>query len=220
MATYSLDQAQKDVAALRGVIAHQLQFIELMQVQIDNLLAFKGEATPAVPASGFVEVYGNNASGQAHLKYVGDDGKDYSTGRLTSFAAGQTVSSTTFTTLTGMSLSLGIGTYLFRFRLFMHADQSAGQWQVEVTAPAATGINYSFKYESVAGVSALNVNQTSFSAAQSGPATMVLGAYWVTIEGTATLTASGSMILRGLTSNAADTWTVYAGSYMEAFPIV
>jgi hypothetical protein len=218
--SYTLDQAQKDIASLRGTLAHLLAFAQLLNVEVDGNTDYKGTTTPATPSAGFVTEYGNNVSGQTHLKYVGDDGIDYATGSVRSNAAGQTVSSTTFTTLTGLSLSLGVGKYMFRCRVFISVATTAGQWQIEIPAPGGATGNYSFKWESGAGVSALNVNRTSFAAAQGGPATSVAGAYWVTLEGEITLSTAGSVVVKGLTTVGADTWDVESGSYIEAFPLV
>lgn len=144
----------------------------------------------------------------------------YTTWSTRSNAAGQTVSSTSFVTLTGMAVTLDIGTWFFRARVFLNANASAGQWQLEVTAPAGTSAtSYSFKYESAAGVVALNVNRTTFATALGGPATSVSGAYWATIEGVTTLSAAGTLVVKGKTTVGADTFDVEPGSYFEAFPL-
>lgn len=143
-------------------------------------------------------------------------------GHIRGFAAGQTINTAAFTTITGLSILLGARKYFFRARLFINANTSNGQFQVEITAPAGTSAtNYSFKWESGAGVSALNVNRTTFSTALGGPAASVSGPYWVTIEGTTTLSAAGSLVVKGLDTGTpgTDTWTVFAGSYFEAFPV-
>lgn len=134
-------------------------------------------------------------------------------------ASGQTVSSTTFVNLNGLSLTLDIGSYIMRLHLFLNAAASAGQWQIEITAPGGTTGNYSFKWESAAGVSGLNVNRTTFAAAQGGPNPSVAGAYWATIEGFVTLTTAGALVVKGLTTVGADTWDVQTASYFEAFPL-
>ena len=137
-------------------------------------------------------------------------------------AAGQTVSSLapTFVSLTGLLLPLDIGTWQIRIRVFINANASAGQWQIQITVPAGTSGNYSFKWESAAGVSGLNVNRTSFAVALGGPSPSVAGAYWATIEGIVTLTAAGNINVKGATTIAIDTFDVESGSYFEAFPVL
>jgi hypothetical protein len=220
--TYTLDQAQKDIAALRGTITHLLAFAQLLNVEIDGNTDYKGSATPAAPASGFLTEYANNVSGKSHLKYVSDDGADYATGRVTANAAGQVVSATTFTAVTGLSVAVGIGTqYHFRIKIDCHSDVAAGQWSVEILGPSSTGINYDFGYRlSSTATIALNVNNTAFATTFNGPATNAITSIWIEMEGVFTTTAAGNLSVSAKTSNAADTLTIYSGSTIEVYPIV
>lgn len=219
--TYTLDQAQKDIANLRGQITHLLAFAQLLNVEVDGNVDYKGSATPAAPAAGFATEYGNNATGKTHMKYVSDDGGDYAMGRITANAAGQTVSATTFTALTGLTVPVWNGTqYHFRVMLHMHPDVAAGQWSVEMLGPSASGINYNFGFFMNSGTIGLNNNNTAFATSFSGPATNVITQTWVMMEGVFTATASGNLSVSGKTSNAADTWTLYSGSTISVYPIV
>jgi hypothetical protein len=137
-------------------------------------------------------------------------------------AAGQTVSSLapTFVSLTGLLLPLDAGKWQIRVRVFISANASAGQWQLQMTVPAGTSGNYSFKWESAAGAEGLNVNRTSFAVALGGPNPSVAGAYWATIEGVVTLTNPGNINIKGATTIAVDTFDVESASFFEAFPVL
>jgi hypothetical protein len=182
-------------------------------------LKLGGRSAPSNTAS-FAKGYADNASGKSHVKYVSDDGVSYATGRVTARAAGQTVSSTSMVDLTGLSVSVGIGTYKFRLKIALTANASAGQWGIQLVAPTTSDVNYEFRWTSAAGVSALNVNRTTFSAQQSGPNPSVAGAYWAEVEGTFTTTAAGTFKAQGLTTIGADTWTMYTSATLEAWPLV
>ena len=219
--TYTLDQAQKDIANLRGTLAHMLAFTEFLQVQIDGILTLAGQATPAVGAAGTAEVYSNNARGQGHLKYVSDDGVDYATGRVTSYGPpNQGISSTSFVSLTNMAVSLGVGTYKFGVLVALKANANAGQWAVEINFSGTASTSYEFRFTSAAGVQGLNANVTAFSTTLAGPATSVLGFYWAEIYGKITVSAAGSLSVLGKTTVAADTWNAFDGSWIEAYPVV
>jgi hypothetical protein len=171
-------------------------------------------SAPATPTAG-AAVY----SSSGHLKYKDESGAAYDTGRITSNAAGQTVSATGFTALTGLSVALGVGKYRFRALVELSATSSAGQWQTELLFSGTATVSYGFRFMSGAGVAALNVNQTAFGTSLNGPATSVAGPYWAEYHGTVTVTVAGNLSLSGATSVAADTWTVYSSSSIEALNI-
>jgi hypothetical protein len=182
-------------------------------------LKLGGRSAPSNTAS-FAKGYADSGSGKSHLKYVSDDTVSYATGRVSARAAGQTVSSVSMVDLTGLSVSVGIGTYKFRLLIQLTANASAGQWAIQLVAPTTSDVNYGFKFTSGAGVIAANNNRTAFSTQQSGPATSVAGVYWAEIEGTATFTAAGTLKAQGLTTIGADTWTMYPSATLEAWPLV
>jgi hypothetical protein len=248
---YSLQQAQRDIASVRGQIAHLQAFAEFLQVQVDtgltigssaaitfpgsssgstvlsaaadghllssNVIEIADTSAPATPSTG-TKVY--SASGNLH--YVGEDGNDYDTGRITALTGAQTISSQnpTFTAITGLTVPVGAGVlYRFAVKVFLTANASAGQWQLELLGPSITSLSYAFRYTSAAGVSALNVNVGAFSTVLGGPAASVAGAYWAEIYGEFRPSASGNLSVSGSTSAAADTWAVRGNSYIEILPV-
>jgi hypothetical protein len=249
MGNYTLQQAQNDIATLRGQAAHLLAFAEFLQVQVDTSLTIGTAASLTFPGSSsgstvlsaasdghlkfsnLIEIADTSApatpssgsklyAATGNLHYVGEDGGDYDTGRQTAFASGQTVSATSMTTLTGMTVPVGSGV-LYRFKVLVHlnAAASAGQWQIQVTGPTITSTNYGFRFFSAAGVGGANVNRTALTTALGGPATSVAGAYWAEIEGQVVPSAAGSLTVQGKTTIGADTFDIETGSYIEILPV-
>lgn len=182
----------------------------------EDSLVLSNISTPALVASSAV-AYGNTG----HQKYVGSDGVDYATGRvLATGPNNQAINTTGFTALTGMSVALGVGTYMFRILVELKANSSAGQWLLEILFSGTATVNYGFRFTSAAGVAGLNANVSAFGSSLGGPATSVLGFYWAEIEGKIVVTAAGNLSVSGATTATADTFNVFLGSYIEAFPVV
>jgi hypothetical protein len=182
-----------------------------------------GEATPSTPGAGNVKAYANNAASKVHLKYVSNDGVDYATGRVTATGPNnQSVSAVAGSpvALTGMSVSLGVGTYMFRALVQLKANANASNWNLLLEFSGTSTQNYGFRWTSAAGVTAVNANITAVATALTGPATSVLGFYWAEITGEVTVSVAGSLSLSAYTGNVADTFNVFAASFIEAFPIV
>lgn len=183
-------------------------------IQVDNI-------TPPPGTSGVATIYAT--SGQ--LAYTDPNGTHYDTGRLTGLATGQTVNSTSFTALSGMALTLGPGIYKISALLRFTVAASAGQWetQLEFTGAATTSYQqwWTPNVSLAAGVATMSANQTAFGTTQSGPNPSVAGLYRQQYEGYMNVPAGGAGVLSlsGATTVAADTWTLFAGSWIEAVPV-
>lgn len=179
-------------------------------------VALTDSAAPALPATG-AALY--STAGQ--LKYEDEAGVTYDTGRITAFKAGnQAVSTVALVALAGMSVAVGPGTYHVRVQLQLKANAAAGQWQASLSGPAASLVSLMTKWTSAAGAMALTANVGALPATVTGPNPSVLGFYEAIIEGEITFTAAGNLAVSGLTTVAADTWNCFAGSSVEAFPVV
>lgn len=140
-------------------------------------------------------------------------------GQVRSFATGQTVSSTSLIDLTGLSVSLGVGTYIFRFHVELKANFSAGEWQLEPSLPGGVGsIDYGIRWND-GGSGAGCATGRSSPTLDHGPNPSVSGPYWVELTGQIVVTTAGTFKLQGSTTVAADTWQLYTASYVEVVQV-
>lgn len=158
-----------------------------------------------------------------HAKYVDSGGQDYNTGRKTCYSTStQIISSTTGTAITGYSWLLLSGVaYRIRGRLQYQENASAGAPSFYFTGPALstcliTALVYTrasgspaFQADSISGIGSSNLI--------SGP-TMSSLYKNVLIEGLIIPSAAGTLALYGVTSAAADTFTIQAGSALDVEP--
>lgn len=154
------------------------------------------------------------------VQYSNSDGTVLGVGKALSNATGQTINNTAFNPITGLDVFLGVGAWKFEIRLQMLANFAAGQWETELLFSGTATCNFGFKWESAGNLTALNANRTAFGGALNGPSPSANQIYWVTYTGEVNVTVPGHLSLYGATSIAADTWTVYSGSWIEASPIV
>ena len=185
---YTLSQILADIGSLRGIINH----------------------------------YRLSTTSGGYLHYAGADGGDYSLGQLlahgTNGSSGQTINSTGFTAINGLSVNVGIGIYKFRIEVDLTTAAAAGQWELALTAPAVSTVDYKFFWDSGAGAAAGAVHQTTITTVQKGPNPSVIGPYWATYSGIVRFTAAGAFAVTAATTVGADTFTVWDGSTMELKP--
>jgi hypothetical protein len=156
------------------------------------------------------------------LHYSGPDGTDYGTAYIISHASnggsGQTINSTSFSTINSLSIPVGIGIYKFRVEVDLTTAAAAGQWELALTAPAVSTVSYKFFWDSGGGVGAGAVNQSTITTVQKGPNPSVIGPYWATYSGIVRFTAAGTFAVTAATTVGADTFTVWDSSTIELKP--
>lgn len=218
--------SQDGVSAASGVT------VSPAEVTLTTILAmFTGVAqmsgtgiVPATPPSNAIKWYADANSGNGHLKYVSSDGIDYATGRVTVHAsnggAGQTINSVTFTTIGGLTAAVAATIYRFRIEVDLTAAAAAGQWELQLSGPTVSSIDYRFFWEGGAGATAGAVNQTSLTATQKGPNPSVIGPYTAVYAGFVRFSAAGTLSVQAATTVATDTFTVWDASVLKLEPLV
>jgi archaellum component FlaG (FlaF/FlaG flagellin family) len=181
---------------------------------IQQLMLIINQATePSVNTTGFATVYAKNQ----YLKSLGADNNQYDATRLTMVASGQTINSTSPTTVTGLSCNVSAGTYKFRALVYYAPTVAAGTPTLGFTGPATSAVNFIQNYENNAGAWS-RFAQTTL-AASAGP-TMTVAGWTCFMEGTIVFTAFGTFAMTALTSAAADTFTILGNlSTLELFPV-
>jgi hypothetical protein len=158
-----------------------------------------------------------------HLKYAATDTNTYSTGRLRLEAAGQTLSSLTAVTITGLSAALAAGTYAIRVMLCGLPAVAAGTHTFGLTFTGAATCKINGKsWQTGAGgaiTQTTTFNVTALPAPNFTSPAHVASPAWTEIDGEVIVTAAGTFTVTGLVSVAADTMTVNTGSFMEIMPV-
>lgn len=209
---------------LTGVIKMFYENTVVLAVGNDAITAnapvYLATDTPGTPAAAVLY-----EGGTGHLLYKDKNGAVYDTGRITAHAAngssGQVISSTGFTLIAGMSVSVGVGIYRVRIVVDLTTAAAAGRWELQLGGTAATStVDYSFFWTSGAGVSGGAVHQVNPATTQVGPNPSVIGPYHAAYEGIIRFTSAGTFTVTAATTVAADTFTVWDGSCMTLDPIV
>jgi hypothetical protein len=176
-----------------------------------------------------------DTSGVPHARLVWDankvtvnnsnsgDTNNYDPGKKTLLAAGQTISSTGATIITGLQGTVGIGKYHITGQVTYKCNQTGGTPTFLIGGQAQSQILAFSQYlnlvNSGAGTSPVPFINNSGYPNNAGPA-MVNAAFlqW-SFDITVTTTTSGGMSVEALTSLAADTFTIQAGSWMKIEPV-
>jgi hypothetical protein len=165
------------------------------------------------------------------MRFAGPDGNDYNTGRCTiSMTAAQTISSVTYTGVTGGGVALSApvvaGTYHFRFHVWLkdNGAGAAGNADFKVQGPAFTVGSYAGDFAGNGTTGIVRFDNTSgFNVVLTGPGlTSGSGTFYRgDIEGVCTFTAAGTLLLQAAISGAGTTnFVIAAGSFLELFPVV
>lgn len=212
--TYTLEQAEEDIAQLRG----QTDVSGEVQTFTD------GSVVPNTPAASGSSVY--SAGGQ--LKYVGFDGNAYSSGRSTVFTAGsQSIVSTSPVVVSGGGSSLSqnvvTGSYKFVFHLMCvpNGTGAGGNSRFRLNGPAFSAGSYTMTNVTNGATVARFDNTSGFGVLMPGnPMTSTLPVVDVVIKGVCTFTASAALSVSAALTGAGDAQYVIAiGSSMDLYPI-
>jgi hypothetical protein len=211
--TYTLEQAEEDIAQLRG------------QVDLSNeaQTISDGAVVPNTPAASGVTLY----SAAAQLNYASFDGNDYNTGRLTALFTGtsQTINSTSMVNVNGLTVPVAAGTYKFRsfIPLVTNGSGAAGAPAFKLQGPAFSSGGYILSGMTNGSTGVARYDNTSgFNFAMNGPGlTATSGlATVVWIEGFCVFTASGTLLVQAALSGAGTSqYVVAVGAYLELSPI-
>ena len=208
-------------AAVRGdITTGVLTFQANSNVETTVPLALDNVAAPATP-TGSAWMYG----GTGHVKYVGTDGGAYNTGQTTLYkTSAQTINSQSFTPVTfangGPTLPVSAAAYRIKIYGSYLENAAAGTPSFEITGPATSNVELLTEIYSVAGAAAVLTNRTTALGGSgfTGPAMASLTRIF-NIEGLIVFSAAGSVGFSALTSVAADTFNIQAGTFMELVPI-
>lgn len=183
-----------------------------------EIVTLRDGSAPATPVSSSA-VY----SKTGYLHFVSEDGIDYATAHVTAHAAnggaGQTINSLTFATIGGLSVAVAATIYRFRIEVDLTTAAAAGQWQLALSVPGVSSVDYKFFWESGAGATAGAVNQTNMSTIQKGPNPSVIGPYTAVYSGFVRFSAAGTLSVQAATTVAADTFTVWDSSILKLEPL-
>lgn len=172
--------------------------------------------------------YGLFVSGQTG---IGGDTNTYDTGRLTLFMTGtQTINSTISTSLTGLTKTLGVGTYKISGSITYVSNQTAAANPTIAFSNGGTptlgyyNSEYTVRTNNVTSTSPVtafnNTNFDGIATSHTGPAYQNGQFVEFTFRGILTLSAGGAFTAVAKTSAGVDTFTIQAGSYMEIQPVV
>jgi len=174
-----------------------------------------GTAPTTTPSGGAVAYAKSGA-----FKWRGADGADYNTGSFISTLATNTTgfANTSLTTITGFSTPLGIGTYLvvlFVPYLPTGTIGSTSTFALSFTGTATGGALANFTvHNTSAQLSQNSAPSTSFVSPTHTAANTL-----VQINATFVVTVAGTLTGQASVQTAADTMTMFAGSYMEVQPV-
>lgn len=208
---YTLEDAELDIANLRGQVDQLTEILKMADSQADW----------GTPASGSW-LY----SLAGHLKFASADGNAYQTGTLIQQVSprSQTINTTGAATIGGLSASVEANaTYLVHAVIVLEWNAAAGQPELRLAGPAVS--QYDLQHASRQSGSASTANTASEALAAAGngtgyntafynPTAVMTGAgiffteevwFW------ATFTASGTLTFQAATTVAADPWIVFSG---------
>jgi hypothetical protein len=195
----------------------------LGQVQAVNsyfLIKTNTSFTPAQPTTGAI-FWSDNGHYPRFVSASSGDTNAYEYGvvHLKATATPQTISSTTGATVTGLSCTVGIGTYHIRARIIGKVGATAGGQNLNITGPAISAGNASL---TSLGVASAVIGVSTSSAISSNMATGAFAANVVFVshlDAWYTFTASGTLSLQAGEGTNLDTWTVQDGM-MDVSPAI
>lgn len=200
MASYSLTQAQADIAQLRGQINH-----------LQNVLVLFGSNSVPTAVSSDALVYAN-AGGD--LKYVqAGDGNAYNTGQLVAVSTAtpssqQTINSTSAQTITGCTANTAAISYRVVADIQYVGNQAAGtaQFQFGTSGTSTVIWGNAVFHDAVAGTSGYVARPTSFG--PFGSPTLSTNNWMCTIRGFVTFTTAGAISLQAFEGTSSDTFKI------------
>jgi len=175
------------------------------------VLANQSEAS-ATPTAG-PAVYGYGGQ----LKYVGTDGNAYNTGRIsTNNPSTQVINSETQAPVSGLSIPVAASSYRFR-AIIPFTASSVNSAYITMGGPTPSYFHATIMYLG-ANQSKIAFQETIGTNTGLGSAALVNGDNYVAIiEGIATFSAAGNLIVDAAASANATSYTIELGAIMEVF---
>jgi hypothetical protein len=194
-----------------------LQALAADLVEVSPGLMLPGGPTPS-SASGNAVLYAN-ANGQLNV-IDGLDQTSYATERRSLVFNTTQTSSTTFTTVSGLSSPVSSGrTYRFRAQICWVADQSAGQVAFRFNGPTTTAPTQA-SFDTGSLTSHWTPAPVGLASTSNPGLTMVAGqAYTTKIDGVITTTANGTFSIQIANVTAGDTFHIVPGTYLDLMPV-
>lgn len=203
-AIYTLEQAEQEIATLRGQVD-----------KLTEVLTFLDMTSPGPnnPAAGSI-LY--SLAGQA--KYASSDGNDYNTGRMSLRSTGQTVSSTSDVVINGLVTPNAIGASRYRIYglVVISANQTGGTASIAIHGPAVASGGTGFR---LLNAGSTGVNWTNGGLASGGVAMSNGAVTSLEVFGDVTFSASGVLSLQAHTTIGADTFGVFQGCPLDIMPV-
>lgn len=211
---YTLEQAEDDIAILRGQVDRLSEILEQFDVAAGQV--------PNAPVTGYTQY---SSTGQQ--KYLSDDANAYNTGRLTipGPTGGQLVNSAGFAAVTGMTCPLAAITYRVSGQIIFSPNQAGASAEFQFAGSGGltlTGRWFFAEYEVLSPITM--GNGAEITALSSAFTTTVIGGGLadrvITFDGVVVVSAGGTITLQAATTVAADTYTIKQnGTYLEVSPI-
>jgi hypothetical protein len=189
----------------------------VMEIQGDLVLT--GVATPAAPPAGDTRLFSDVTGFLRLLAGLAGDTNTYAAAWqvVKASAVPQTIASTAFTTITGLTLPVGIAKYAFRARITYGAGSNAGTGLFQFVGPANTGpwMNAIF----------VQNNGGTLGDAQNGALGFVTSPLLTTaarnvvdMEGECTFTAAGTLQVQAAEGTSGDTVIIEQG-HLWLYPL-
>lgn len=208
VAPYTLEQAEADIAALRGQVTN----LGEAHSQTD------GAVVPNAPDS--LSHIGFGSAG--HQKYIsGADGNTFNTGRLslTGPAADQSVSSAVDTLIGGLACPVTAGTYRIGGTISCLQGGGAFAQNISFHGPATSAVSLVVVYflqgsGASNGLARITSLQTVASPAFAGGSV-----FWLDFGGVVVFSASGTFSVQASEGTSGHTFSVLANSFCDLMPV-
>jgi hypothetical protein len=208
--TYTLEQAEADIANNTGAIDRMTEAIPLMDGPIPNVL----------PASGCT-LY----SAAGNLDFEGFDGNEYATGRCTVYGptTGQVITSGSSAPIAGMSFGVQAGG-VYRIRAKIGCLQGGGAFgqNIMITHPGLTFASGFFVWWLGGSGDSGTVNQTSNTASPylfTSPAFAAAATFWLDLDAIVQFSATGPCAFAASEGTATHSFTVNPYAFADIEPV-
>jgi hypothetical protein len=204
---YTVELAEEHIANLRG--ATDLLGEAHLQTDVTD--------SPSSPAAGHI-MYASTG----HMKYVSGgtgDGVTYNTGRNTNGSTGPLSLTTSFQTVPGLTISLGVGTYTIHSQLLISVPGAGGTISYQATASGGlTASNGRIALVEVFGGNTAS-DYTTLGSTLTGSSPAGATNRVSRLEGLFVISVAGTLNIQVKQAATANATVVQYGSYLEAFPV-
>jgi len=207
--SYTLEQAEQDIANLRGLVDVQNEAQTILDGPVPNVAATSG-----------VVLF----SAGGNLNYEGFDGTEYDTGRQTMFgpATDLVISSATPVNLTGMSCTVNAGVYRINAKIgFTQGGGAFGQ-SFLLACPSLTftamAINFYLAGSGSSSGCSWSTN-TSSPITITSPGFAAASTFFLDLDAIVSFSASGSFTGQAAEGTSGHSFTLLANSFVDLMPV-